>query len=161
MHRVYQSYCPPRPVFAGRSKRLTISPHTTACRYSPLLLAAVRNPSLPASNLRQSDASSCATTPAVSICAGVRPNMMHFPIRLRSSSSERAFGVVGSDRGGRASGADDCVEARRVAAGLSVRYDLTRPKCLILVGIWHWTVYSYPRNTEDNTNVFNLGGAQA
>lgn len=75
----------------------TISPQTTCCLYNPLYSCPVKNPSLPASSSRQSLDTSCSIAPASLVCASSMPNMMHFPMRARTSDSHRgdSFSVVG------------------------------------------------------------------
>lgn len=70
---------------------LSCSPQTTCCPSNPLL-GPVRNPSLPAINSRHSAASAARIVLALSICAGVHPNMMHVPMRLWRSPYQRFGG---------------------------------------------------------------------
>lgn len=72
----------------------SISPHTTLCLYKPLLVGEVRNPSLPHCNSRQSRAISARMAPAATVCAGARPNVIHFPMRCFMSVSQRGERVA-------------------------------------------------------------------
>lgn len=82
-----------------QSSQLTISPHTTACRSNPLYSLPVKNPSLPATRSLQSVVISCSIDPASCVCEGEIPNMMHFPMRVRTSESQRGLraAVAGTD----------------------------------------------------------------
>lgn len=73
----------------------TISPHTTLCRYKLRLFSSVRNPSLPAINSLQSLANWCRIFPASSTWLGLRPNIMHLPIRRFIMVSHRGSIVCG------------------------------------------------------------------
>ena len=76
----------------------TISPQTTSCLYNPLYSCPVKKPSLPASSSRQSLDTSCSIDAASLVCASLMPNIMHFPIRARTSDSQRgdSFSVAGA-----------------------------------------------------------------
>ena len=88
---------PPLPEVHIRERltKLSISPHAISLRSSPLL-PPVRNPSLPASNSRHSVARARKTVEACEICCGEQPNMMHLPMRARSSAIHRDGGRGGS-----------------------------------------------------------------
>lgn len=73
----------------------TISPHTTLWRYRLRLFSSVKNPSLPAINSRQSLANCCKILPASSTWAGLRPNIIHFPMRRFIIVSHRGSIVCG------------------------------------------------------------------
>lgn len=87
--------------FYGNCVR-TMSPHTTLCLCSPLLVLSVKKPSLPATSSLQSRASSLEIKPASSTCAGFNPKVTHFPIRRFRSDNHRGFkdAVAASASGG-------------------------------------------------------------
>jgi len=80
----------------------TMSPHTTLCLCSPLLVLSVKKPSLPATSSLQSRASSFEIKPASSTCAAFNPKVTHFPIRRFRSDNHREFkgAVAASAPGG-------------------------------------------------------------